>query len=91
MQDLGRSLGREDPLEKEMAIHSSILAWKIAWMEEPGSLQSLGSTERLHFTLNHWRFGDDLLIDSNWEPKFVPSFRFLSQVWISKVIAFKAQ
>ena len=83
----GRSLGREDPLEKEMAIHSSILAWKIAWMEEPGRLQSLGSTERLHFTLNHWRFGDDLLIDSNWEPKFVPSFRFLSQVWISKVIA----
>ena len=38
-----RSLGREDPLEKEMAAHSSILAWKIPWMEEPGRLQSLGS------------------------------------------------
>ena len=48
-----RSLGWEDPLEKEMAIHSSTLAWKIPWMEEPGRLQSMGSqrdtTERLHF------------------------------------------
>ena len=38
-----RSLVREDPLEKEMATHSSILAWKIPWMEEPGRLQSMGS------------------------------------------------
>ena len=38
-----QSLGREDPLEKEMATHSGILAWKIPWMEEPGGLQSLGS------------------------------------------------
>ena len=38
-----RSLGREDPLEKEMATHSSILAWKIPWTEEPGRLQSTGS------------------------------------------------
>ena len=37
-----RSLGREDPLEKEMATHSSILAWEIPWTEEPGGLQSLG-------------------------------------------------
>ena len=37
-----RSLGWEDPLEKEMATHSSILAWKIPWMEEPGRLQSMG-------------------------------------------------
>ena len=37
-----RSLGQEDPLEKEMATHSSILAWKIPWMEEPGRLQSMG-------------------------------------------------
>ena len=37
-----RSLGSEDPLEKEMAIHSSILAWKIPWMEEPGGLQPMG-------------------------------------------------
>ena len=37
------SLGREDPLEKEMATHSSILAWKIPWTEEPGRLLSMGS------------------------------------------------
>ena len=37
------SLGREDPLEKEMAARSSTLAWKIPWMEEPGRLQSMGS------------------------------------------------
>ena len=40
-----QSLGQEDPLEKEMAIHSSILAWKIPWTEEPGGLQSTGSQE----------------------------------------------
>ena len=38
-----QSLGREDLLEKEMAAHSSILAWKIPWMEESGRLQSMGS------------------------------------------------
>ena len=37
-----RSLGWEGPLEKEMATHSNILAWKIPWMEEPGGLQSMG-------------------------------------------------
>ena len=38
-----QSLGREDLLKKEMATHSSILAWKIPWTEEPGGLQSMGS------------------------------------------------
>ena len=38
-----QSLGREDPLEKEMATHSSTLAWKIPRMEEPGGIQSMGS------------------------------------------------
>ena len=38
-----RSLGWKDPLEKEMAIHSSTIAWKIPWTEEPGRLQSMGS------------------------------------------------
>ena len=42
-------LGREDPLEKEMATHYSTLAWKITWTEEPGRLQSMGS----------WRVGND--------------------------------
>ena len=37
------SLGQEDSLEKEMEIHSSILAWRLLWREEPGGLQSLGS------------------------------------------------
>ena len=37
-----RSLGQEDPLEKEMATHSSILAWEIQWTKEPGGLQSMG-------------------------------------------------
>ena len=41
-----RSLGREDCLEEEMATHSSILAWRIPWTEEPGGLQSMGSRER---------------------------------------------
>ena len=43
-----QSLGQEDPLEKEMATHSSILAWKIPWMEEPGRLQSMGSQRVRH-------------------------------------------
>ena len=43
-----QSLGREDPLEKEMATHSSTLAWKIPWMEECGRLQSMGSQRDGH-------------------------------------------
>ena len=43
-----RSLGQEDPLEKEMATHSSILAWRIPWTEEPGELQSMGSQKVRH-------------------------------------------
>ena len=38
-----QSLGQDDPLEKGMATHSSILAWRISWTEEPGGLQSMGS------------------------------------------------
>ena len=49
-----QSLGWEDPLEKKMTTHSSSLAWKIPWTEEPGRLQPMGrkesdTTERLHF------------------------------------------
>ena len=51
-----RSLGQEEPLEKEMATHSSILAWRTPWTEELGGLQSMGrkesdTTERLHLHL----------------------------------------
>ena len=42
-EDLGLIPGQEDSLEKEMATHSSIFAWKIPWIEEPGGLQSMGS------------------------------------------------
>ena len=44
-----QSLGREDPLEKEMATHSSILAWRIPWIEEAGRLQSTGSQRVRHY------------------------------------------
>ena len=46
-----RSLGWEDPLEKEMANHSSILAWEIPWIEEPGWLQSMGLQKRVRHNL----------------------------------------
>ena len=52
------SLGQEDPLEKEMAIHSSILAWKIPWTEELGRLQSMGSQRVRNdwaTSLNYWK------------------------------------
>ena len=45
-----RSLGREDPLEKEIATHSSILTWKIPWTEEPGGLYSPWGREELDTT-----------------------------------------
>ena len=49
MQDTGvQSLGQEDPLEKAMATHSSILAWRIPWTKEPGRLQFMGSQRVKH-------------------------------------------
>ena len=56
MQEIGvRSLGQEDPLEEDMTIPSSVLAWGIPWTEEPGRLQSIGSdtAQRLQ---NHHHF-----------------------------------
>ena len=47
-EDWVGSLGREDPLEKEMASHSSTIAWKILWTEEPGRLQSMRSQSVRH-------------------------------------------
>ena len=57
------SLGQKDPLEKEMATHSSILAWKIPWTEEPGGLQSMGSR----------RVGHDIVTKSALPPALPPS------------------
>ena len=59
-----RSLGREDPLEKEMATHSSILAWRIPWTENPGGLQSMGSQRVGHdwaMSLTHLPFSFKLI------------------------------
>ena len=47
-----QSLGQEDPLEKGMATHSSILAWRIPWTEEPGGLQSIGLQRVGHYGSN---------------------------------------
>ena len=51
-----QSLGQEDLLEKEMATHSSILAWKIPWMEEPGRLQSMESQRVRHDSVTKQTF-----------------------------------
>ena len=53
------SPGQEDPLEKEMTMHSSTLAWKIPWMEEPGKLQSLGSQRVRHDSETSFSFFHD--------------------------------
>ena len=61
------SLGREDPLEKEMATHSSTLAWKIPWTEEPGRLQSMGSQRVGHDWATELHFRKEVsLCDGNW-------------------------
>ena len=61
-----QSLGQEDPLEKGMAIHSSILAWRIPWTEEPGGLQSMGSQRVQHdqATNTHFYFSHCILLFS---------------------------
>ena len=59
-----QSLGREDPLEKEMATHSSTLAWEIPWTEEPGGLQSMGS-QRIRHDLVIKQWSEDAL--PNWK------------------------
>ena len=51
-----QSLGQEDPLEKEMATHSSILAWKIPWTEEPGRLQSVCGVAKSQTQLSNFTF-----------------------------------
>ena len=63
------SLGREDPLEKEMAIHSSIIAWKIPWTEEPGWLQSMGSQQLSDFAIGSFLL--DTLINHTCDTNYV--------------------
>ena len=56
-----QSLSQEDPLEEEMATHSSVLAWKIPWTEEPGGLQSMGSQGQKDWAHTEGRFNLYLL------------------------------
>ena len=67
------SLGREDPLEEGMAIHSSTLAWKIPWVEEPGRLQSMGSQRVGHY----WATSLSLLTFVRWRRTWQPTPVFL--------------
>ena len=60
--DAGLILGLEDPLEKEMTTHSSILVWKIPWTEEPGGLQAMGVTKELDTT---WQLNNNNQLTDN--------------------------
>ena len=71
-----RSLGWEDPLEKEMETHSSILVWKISWQEEPGGLQSMGSKRVGH----NWATNSNLLT-------YLLTYRELDPVCCNKDLA----
>ena len=55
-----QSLGWEDPLDEEMATHSSILAWRIPWTEEPSRLQSMGSQEKRNINLVSWTLTEQM-------------------------------
>ena len=72
-----QSLGREDPLEKEMATHSSTLAWEIPWTEEPGGLQSMGSQRIRH----------DLVI-KQWSEDALPNWKLIFRSLIEVVFVF---
>ena len=78
-----QSLGWEDPLEKEMAPHSSTLAWEIPWMEEPGRLQSMGSQRVGHnwatsLSLSEWNHSLNLWLSLRSQSFSVPELIFHS-------------
>ena len=82
-----RSLGWEDPLEKEMATHSSILAWKISWTEEPGGLQSMGSQRVGHDWATNTQTYSTLQMRSLWSIHYIMvkiSMRTISSQPVSK-------
>ena len=74
-----RSLDWEDPLEKEMATHSSILAWEIPWTEEPGGLQSMGS-QRVRYSLATQQ-QQQLVSTCAFPLVLISDFLFLFQRW----------
>ena len=77
-----RSLGQEDPLEKEMATHSSILAWEIPWTEDPGRLQSMewDTSERLHFHLHPLQYSWASLV-----AQLVKNPPAMLETWVGKI------
>ena len=84
-------LGWEDALEKEMATHSSILAWRIPWTEEPGGLQSTGSqrvghdwaqTWCLNLTYSNYCFSMYILLMPNSQLSFIPFFFLKKDKWL---------
>ena len=92
------SLGQEDPLEKEMAIHSGILAWRIPWIEEPGGLQSMGSQRVGHDRATEqqqaafpppqrkkWCLANTLTLILTLMSSHYASFSFLVASWSSSV------
>ena len=60
-----QSLDQEDPLEMGMATHSSVLAWKIGWADEPGGLQSMGSQRVGHWVTNTFTFNEIMYLDND--------------------------
>ena len=77
-----QSLGWEDPLEKEMATHSSILAWRIPWTEEPGGLQSIGSQRVGHdWVTNTSAFNGSYPKDVRQWIFFIESYYILCRIW----------
>ena len=86
------SLGWENPLEKEMAIYSSILAWKIPWTEEPGRLQSIGRQRIRHDLVSEWQ--QQLILNGNYFvagiilPASVTCLTLEAMLWGSYVVFF---
>ena len=84
-----QSLGRDDPLEKEIATHSSVLAWRIPWTKEPGRLQSMGSQRAGH----SWKWLTHTIDSYYTHQKHPPPqvVRLYSRYWLSCLIQFKAR
>ena len=72
-----RSLGQEDPLEKEMATHSSTLAWKIPWTEKPCSLQHMGSQRVGH----NWATSLSISVNTRVHVSFLKKYKFIYFNW----------
>ena len=81
-----RSLGRESPLEKEMATHSSTLTWKIPWMEEPGRLQSKGSQRVGHDRATSFQY-NRVWLGKSWTSLVTQLVKNLHAMWETWVLS----